>query len=308
MKIIALAPVKNEEWILQTYITSMQMIADEIIILDDNSTDSTSEILRKNNIISIKPSKEEGVNMSQKRLQLLTEGRKRGGTHFIWLDADESFDSHFLENGRSIIEKMLPGQKLSLPWITLWKSTLTERIDGVWKDNLKDVIVFDLPEYSFESKILSEGRTQGPHTHIINLDRTTGVILHFQFIPLHEAQAKQAWYRCIEFLQTHKSARKINNTYAVSLDDKNVILQETKKDWFKGIHIPKDQSGKATWYISEIRTMFEKSSIKNFEPLDIWYVPELENKFILEMGRKPKPKIFPSWLIKLNTLKNRILK
>jgi len=37
MKIVAMLPFKNEEWVLPAYISSLSKIADEIIALDDNS-------------------------------------------------------------------------------------------------------------------------------------------------------------------------------------------------------------------------------------------------------------------------------
>lgn len=303
MKIIALVPVKNEGWILPTYISSMIKIADEIIALDDNSDDDSRKILEDNKVFIIQPNKEQVVNMSQKRRLLLESGRKRGGTHFIWLDADESFDEKFLRAGRGLIEKMLPGQKISLPWITLWKSIDTERIDGVWKNNRKDVIVYDMPGYTFENKNLSEGRTQGPNNNIIDLDRKDGVILHFQFIDFDAAQAKQAWYRCIELLQNNKKPRNINNTYSVVRDTKKVITNQTQKDWFKTIQIPDVSSYRSNVFIKQILDLFEKHNILTFEPLDIWYIQELKDSFIKKTGRKPRIKVFPPWLILLNNIR-----
>lgn len=308
MKIIALLPVKNEEWILDTYLSSMKKIADEIIALDDNSTDRTREILNSNDVIIIECEKMEAVNMSQKRNLLLDEGRKRGGTHFIWLDADESFDYRFLKNGRNIIEKLTPGQKISLPWITLWKSAAKERIDGVWKDIPKDVIVYDLLEYSFENKELSEARTQGPNNNILKLSRDDGVILHFQFLNFKDAQIKQAWYRCIELIQSKKSPRRINNTYSIGLDGENITTQETQKEWFNEISIPQQESNKGKWYVDDILRMFDAYGIKHFEPLDIWYVKELKEEFIKKIKRRPKPKKFPQWLVALNIIKNKLKK
>ncbi|MBC7767089.1 glycosyltransferase [Arenimonas sp.] len=306
MKIFALTPVKNEEWILPTYISSMRKIADEIIILDDNSTDNTALILKNAGVIVIQGDTSAKVNMSKKRLALLKEGRKRGGTHFIWLDADESFDANFLKNGRKIISKLKPGRKITLPWITLWKTIDEERVDGVWKENFKDVIVHDITEYSFENRDLSEGRTQGPNTDVLHLSKDVGQILHFQFLNFDDASLKQAWYRCLELSQSKKSPQRINNMYSVSLDTGNVQTKKTLPTWFEGIALPSNESNKRKWYTDEILKMFNIHGISFFEPLDIWRIQELKDEFKKQMRRDPVAKTFPKWLIKLNTIKNKI--
>ena len=43
MKIIALLPFKNEEWILPTFLSNVLPIVDEIISLDDSSTDNSKK-------------------------------------------------------------------------------------------------------------------------------------------------------------------------------------------------------------------------------------------------------------------------
>lgn len=306
MKIIALLPVKNEEWILPTYIHSMKNVADEIIAIDDNSIDNTKQILIDNGVIVLESNNNNIVNMSQKRSVLLEEGRKRGGTHFVWLDADEVFDNHFIENSKRIIGILNPGGKLALPWITLWKSKDWERVDGVWEDNYKDVIVYDLPEYSFENKTLSESRTQGPNSNVIKLSRNDGVILHFQFVDFEDAQIKQAWYRCVELSQTKRDPKIINNMYSVSLDDNKVKTKYIPAELLKNIDLPINFSTKKDIYLKEISNLFYKYGIKFFEPLDIWYIKELKEMFIKEVCREPKVKRFPNWLVKLNNIKNKL--
>ncbi len=45
MKIVALLPVKNESWALPSYLSSVSKIADQIIALDDSSSDNSKNIL-----------------------------------------------------------------------------------------------------------------------------------------------------------------------------------------------------------------------------------------------------------------------
>ena len=43
MKIIALLPFKNEEWILPSYLHNTTKIVDEIISIDDGSIDNSAK-------------------------------------------------------------------------------------------------------------------------------------------------------------------------------------------------------------------------------------------------------------------------
>ena len=45
MKVIALLPFKNEEWCLPSYLYNTTKIVDEIIAIDDGSTDNSVKIL-----------------------------------------------------------------------------------------------------------------------------------------------------------------------------------------------------------------------------------------------------------------------
>ena len=47
MKVIALLPVKNEEWCLRAYLHNTLKVVDEIIAIDDGSTDTSIRILIK---------------------------------------------------------------------------------------------------------------------------------------------------------------------------------------------------------------------------------------------------------------------
>ena len=124
MKIIALLPVKNEEWCLEHCLKSLSFV-DLIIAINDHSTDSTKNILEKYNckIIPFESQTEIGWKEYQIRTKLLEEARKENATHIISLDADEACSEEFQKNAKNIFSKLESGQALELEWLNLCSST-----------------------------------------------------------------------------------------------------------------------------------------------------------------------------------------
>jgi len=311
MKIIALLPVKNEAWILNSYLSSVSTIADEIIVLDDSSTDNSKSLLEATGVtvISYDPKDEKVVDMSARRQQLLEAGREAGGTHFIWLDADETFSSNFILEARKIISALKPGQKINMRWVHLWKDVNHYLDDShspfgnVWKD----FIVCDNPQNNFTQAFISEARTPGSHLDSTKLPEETGVVLHWQFSRWEITQYKQSLYRCIELLEGSRSAKRINNTYRITLDNSKLKKNKIPKAWMEGIPLPIiNKASDINWYNKQIQTLFIKHGIRHFEPLQIWHLPSLRKQFVETVHREPKPELFPNWLVTLNDIKNKL--
>ena len=51
MKVIGLIPFKNEEYFLPTYLSNVKPICDEIIAVDDHSTDNSRKIMEDAGVI-----------------------------------------------------------------------------------------------------------------------------------------------------------------------------------------------------------------------------------------------------------------
>jgi len=310
MKIIALLTIKNESWILDNYFSCISKIADEIIMLDDSSTDESISIAKKYNKVKIflKETKDEKyVNFSERRQYLLDLGREAGGTHFICLDADEIFSNNFIEKSRKIILSLLPGEKIAMSWINLWKSTDQYISDGsVWANQTKDFIFCDSPEMSFPNKFIHENRTPGKAKKIITIPLTDGVVLHFQFADWQRNQLKQALYRCSELIEGSRNAKRINSSYKITLDSKNIKTKPVLNEWTDKISFNNLIDMRNDWRYIKILNFFDLYGIKFFEPLQIWHITEFYKEFIKRTGRKPKSETYPNWLITLNSLKNKI--
>lgn len=305
MKIVALLPVKNEEWVLPSYLSSVSKIADEIIALDDSSIDESVAILRQAGVVvhTFKSDEEKVVNMSARRQILLDAGRRAGGTHFIWLDADETFSANFISKAKATILSLKPGEKISMRWVHLWKDVnqyLNDKKSSfgfIWKD----FIVCD-DGSNFNDVFLSEARTQGNQDKVHELAESDGVVLHYQFSDWNAVQYKQAWYRCQELLNNQRSPGRINHMYSITLDQPSLKTETIPRTWIQDISVPKAK--KMSHHKKQITSLFEQYGIEKFEPLQIWHIPELRELFIEKVGREPKSKVFPKWLVYLNKIRH----
>lgn len=330
MKIVALLPVKNEAWILPLYLEAISPIVDSIIAFDDNSTDASATILKNHpktelyKLADLNHELDTLVDMSARRKFLLNKAREAGATHQIWLDADEIIPSHFYSKIKSAISKMKPGQKLIMPWITLWKTPTEQRVDKVWKKLSKDFIFCDDGVSIFSTQKLSEGRT--PSNTLYGNERIVVDIpvAHYQFVFFKRAMIKQAWYRCHELLQGVRSARRINATYSISEDNPEVQTIRTPAEW--SLNDPSLNNTEMSnfkveesSYFKDILKWFDECDLpstpssgpqenkrcaKFFEGLNIWNIKELRDAFIARVGREPKAQVFPWYILRLNEFRH----
>ena len=308
MKVIALLPFRNEEWCLPSYLHNTTKIVDEIIAIDDGSIDSSAKILEDAGAKVYSSEKlikfNSGWSEGSIRAELLKLGREAGGTHFVCLDADETFTNPLVENFQELIPQLQPGEKMSLQWLALWKSYSSYRHDAtVWSNNWKDFVVCDDPSLSYNhNQHMHVGRTPVSVSDINNeswrrLENEHGAVMHFQFSAYNNFQLKQCWLRCSELIQEPHNFQGINIKYSITLLEQNVGLEEMPKSWYDGIVLPKVENFDPEWKDSSfvradllpgIYKYFEDYGVEYFEKLNIWHVPQLRNYFIKQTARMPR--------------------
>ncbi|MBU3675220.1 MAG: hypothetical protein FGM34_09270 [Solirubrobacteraceae bacterium] len=126
-------------------------------------------------------------------------------------------------------------------------------------------------------------------------------------MPWRRFQAKQAWYRCAELIRDPESALEINEIYSHSVETEAAGTATVPGDWTKGLNIPGGLPDlPPAWHLEETLQWFDSYGLDFFEPLEIWHVPELRQRFVAEAGREPKP-LKPSFIRRARrTLSNRL--
>lgn len=307
MKVITLVPVKNEAWVLKCTLKNFLKFSDEVIILDDSSTDETATIVKRfprTQIVSF-AKQEKFVNMSSRRRRLLELGREASGTHFVFLDADELLiaDPNTL---RDEMFKMSPGDTLLLPWVNAFNKDTGPVYDASQIENYKDFIFCDDSQAPFPDQTLSEARTPSAIGKRKPLSFTNTHVLHLQHLAKTRNMYKQAWYRMQEHLEGKRAPMRINTTYNYTKNIKANIPEPITDAWALEHWQLINQEAPATEHQERINSLFLKHGVEFFEPLDIWYISELRGLFISNTGREPRPQVAPNWLLRLNLIKNKV--
>lgn len=306
MKIVALICFKNEEWILPTCLSSVVNCVDDIVAIDDGSTDSSCEILEKHGakIYSGHEISENKAGWSEvhNRQKSLDMGREVGGTHFLILDADEAPTVPLQKNIRDICSSLSTGQSVSMRWLNLWKSYQRYRFDHTpWSSTFFNCICKDNPSKNY---ISDWARPLGMHTgrnftnnNDIVIPPERGAVLHYQWGCWNNAQTKQAWYRISELtIKGEGSADEINGFYSLGLLWDNEGYMDVPKEWNEGIVQPKAPSLDDEWseesitrkdLLPSIMKQFDDNGIEMYERLNVWHVKPLREEFIKRTGREP---------------------
>jgi len=284
MKVIALLPFKNEEQMLPSFLSNVVPAVDEIVAIDDGSTDQSVQILKNagvrvySNDIEVKSGWAElGI-----REKLLKFGREHGGTHFVVMDADETFTGQFPTNCRKICERLEPGQKIRMQWLAMWKSVDHYRDDNsVWSNNYKDFIFADNGKMEYPKVWMHTPRTPGPTTeeNTMMLNPKYGAVIHFQFSDWESFQIKQAWYRCSEWIRDQKNAAAINQKYRITMEDPNAVVTVLPESWKQGVVFPSlsYKSNTNNWRLNQMIEWVKEYGADFFKSLEIWHIPQLSD-------------------------------
>jgi glycosyltransferase involved in cell wall biosynthesis len=271
-KIVVIAPIRNEQWILTEFLKATSTFADLIVIGDHNSTDESRSIARAFPKVVLFESKMEKFSERERRNELLIEARKHALESVILsLDADEFITPNFITNDNlTLLRQLTPGTRIRLPFFNVRPDLTSYWVvpqdpigfvdDGSMHEHGENIHFPRIPE-----------RIDAP---IFQLDNAG--LLHLQFIDWSRMESKHRWYRAwerVNFPRKHplSIARRYSHMYAVP---KNKIRQlpKTWLDHYEDLGVKFGDLSKrkeSYWWDSETIKLIEIHGAEKFRYVDL---------------------------------------
>ena len=317
MKTIGLMLTRNEGHILPYTLPPLAQVCDHIIIADQNSTDDTRAVIKKCTkaiLIDNPPSPPDGNYDTQGRSLLLDAARNFDGHNLLLAtDADEiAPPAVFCDIKEHIHDRYPIGARFATTWVTIWKKTSRYFLPARrLQPHVINCILYDDRQCQYQAiKWVHSGRL--PLLPTTTLRRY--ILLHFHWIFLEKARWQQAWYLMHELTNAQFDLGRVDDInrmyqpYNTLFDRQITFTRRLPKKWRTGYELPPHNSDdpEFNWRKSDVWKLIDQYGIKAFEPLDIWFVPELKERFEQEMKRPPQWQRLPKINLPLSQLSHAI--
>jgi hypothetical protein len=298
IKIIVLTPVRNEDWILEQFLSTTSLFADCIIVANQNSTDNSMTICRRFHKVQVVENNGE-YNEESRQLLLIETARRLFPNYtrlLFCLDADELFsaDSFKYQKTWEKLRTLKPGSSIFME-----KPDLLQGLQRCvrWRNDFFPVGYVDDGKAHSSAVIHSKRIPENPFGEKIYIDDIK--ILHFAPVRRNAQSAKQRYYSVIENINNNNPVYLRRHTYKCFYSDANYSIESIEKlppEWLKGwdeigINLRNLNDVKYSWHDFEVLSYFKKYGCKKFFLEDIWdFDWETCRQSALEIG-KDVPKI-----------------
>ncbi len=251
MKLTALMPARNEDWILGLSARAVMRWVDSLIILDHCSTDRTRRIAFEvaaeypGRVITLCEEDPVWEEMRHRQI-LLATAREHGATHIALVDADEVLSGNLLPTIRQKIAATPAGSILQVPWLCLRNSIDQYHASGIWAQQDVSMAFADDPVYHWTAREGYDfhhrhpmGRHMPPYRPVRDAPfrKASGGLMHLQFVSDRRLRAKQALYKLTELIRWpgREPVRAVDERY-------NLAVYGTYRPAIGG-----DKTGPANW-------------------------------------------------------------
>ncbi|SFZ94016.1 Glycosyl transferase family 2 [Flaviramulus basaltis] len=264
-KIIVITPIKNEEWILETFLKITLQYADHVLLADQYSTDNSVEIASKfaNVDVIINDSKDYDEAYRQKLLINTARERYGKGNIILAIDSDELLNYDALKSEDwSKMQQAKPGTVLYFEKPTYFNGTeqvIRYEKSGGWPLGFIDDDSEHFPKHIHSARVPI--RANSPKLFLKDVK-----FLHCNLLSLKRQRSKIRYYCLIEAegktKKWHQRVWQYNKDYDYSKEGNGLGIADYK--WVDGwkennISIIPEREERFYWYDLEALKMLEKA-------------------------------------------------
>jgi hypothetical protein len=289
MKIVAIMPVRNEDWILGLSLRVALRWCDQVIVADHGSTDGSRDIMNElgRDGVIVRDDRETGWQEMEQRQMLLDTAREYGATHVALVDADEVITADILPHMRRLVEASRDGWMLDLPLYNV-RHGEQYHTNGVWGNRWVATAFLDNPQLHWTGDRFHHREPFG----VLRWHRAKpvaqgdGGVMHFWGSSERRLIAKHALYRMTERIRwPQKTAAEIEFVYDPATNPSSQLAQrlnvagpwtfealkpewiEPHADLMKYLHVDGEP-----WQEAECRRLYQEYGAERFTGLQLFGV------------------------------------
>ena len=294
MKITALMPVRNEDWVLGLSARVALMWCDSLVMLLHCCTDTSAVIAQglaeeyPGRVRFMLDDRTDWPEMDQ-RQQLLEAARAVDDpTHIAIVDADEILCGDSLPHIRKWAEALDAGECMNVRMHCPWRALGGYRVDPcVWSNRRDLALVFrDSADMGWQRR--GDGyqhHARAPRGSVAvytstsrpaRFDRVPMGVLHLQWVSWPRLTAKHALYKVRERIHyPEKPVREIETMYNLALDERGLRTAECPDEWlypYRDLLTPHLNMSAEPWQAAEARRLYATREPEYFAGLDLFGV------------------------------------
>jgi hypothetical protein len=289
MKILAIMPVRNEDWVLGLSLRVALRWCDQVIVADHGSTDGSRDIMNElgRDGVIVRDDRESGWHEMEQRQMLLDTAREYGATHIALVDADEVITADILPHMRRLVEASRDGWMLDLPLYNVRHGD-QYHTNGVWGNRWVATAFLDNPQLHWAGDCFHHREPFGVNRwhRAKPVAQGDGGVMHFWGASERRLIAKHALYRMTERIRwPQKTAAEIEFIYDPATNPSSQLAQRLnvagpwtfealKPEWIEPyadlmqyLHVDGEP-----WQEAECRRLYQEYGAERFTGLQLFGV------------------------------------
>jgi hypothetical protein len=295
MNLVAIMPVRNEDWILGLSARVALMWCDRLVILNHASTDGTDRIIGElagefgNRVVSVLNPNTRWDEMADRQWLLgfaRANGGDTGATHIALIDADEILTGNLVGSIRQQVQALTLGQMLTLPLYNLRGGLDRYHENGVWGQRKVSVAFKDVNTAAWRGNTFHKREPEGVQwlrSNMRNVRQGEGGVMHLWGALERRLIAKHALYKVNERLYyPGKPVAEIDRMYSWAIKGdteppyQNYGTPETwtysdvPQAWWKPYDSFRMNANADIWQETEVRRLVAEHGRETFAGLDLF--------------------------------------